>query len=64
VSEAEVRAAIPALRASCGDRAVLRAFHFYADDRAAQAEAEALRRGLLRFSTVNCQFPALWEESI
>ncbi len=45
VPEADFRAAIPALRAECGDRAVLRAMHFYADDRRAVLEAEALQRG-------------------
>lgn len=45
VAEADFRAAIPALRRRCGDRAVLRALHFYDDDRTAQAEAAALRRG-------------------
>ncbi len=45
VPKAQFRAAIPALRAQCGDRAVLRAMHFYADDRRAGQEAEALRRG-------------------
>ena len=45
VPEADFRRAIPALRAACGDRAVLRAIHFYDDDRKAMAEAEALARG-------------------
>ena len=36
---------IPALRDTCGDRAVLRAIHFYEDDRRAAAEADALDRG-------------------
>ncbi len=45
VPEADFRAAIPALRAERGDRAVLRAMHFYADDQRAQTEAEALQRG-------------------
>ena len=45
VPEAQFRAAIPALRRRCGDRAVLRALHFYDDDRRAQAEAEALEQG-------------------
>ena len=45
VSEAEFRAAIPALRESCGDRAVLRAMHYYDDDRRAVLEAEALKLG-------------------
>ena len=41
----DFRAAIPALRAECGDRAVLRAMHFYDDDRRAQKEAQALKAG-------------------
>ena len=45
VPEEEFRAAIPALRASCGDRAVLRAMHYYADNKRAVLEAEALDRG-------------------
>ena len=45
VPESDFRQAIPALRAACGDRAVLRAIHFYDDDRKAVAEAEALARG-------------------
>ena len=42
---ADFRAAIPALRAECGDRAVLRAMHFYDDDRRAAKEAAALKTG-------------------
>ena len=42
VPEADFRAAIPELRWECGDRAVLRALHFYADDRKALDEADAL----------------------
>jgi len=45
VPETQFRAAIPSLRVACGDRAVLRAIHFYDDDRKAEAEAEALARG-------------------
>ncbi|MCI8303740.1 MAG: galactokinase [Lawsonibacter sp.] len=45
VSEADFRAAIPALRRECGDRAVLRALHFYDDDRRAVQEAQALADG-------------------
>ncbi len=45
VPEGDFRAAIPALREECGDRAVLRAMHFYGDDRRAAQEAEALRAG-------------------
>ncbi|MCI8537188.1 MAG: galactokinase [Oscillospiraceae bacterium] len=45
VPEADFRAALPALRKECGDRAVLRALHFYEDDRRAAQEAEALERG-------------------
>ena len=45
VPEADFRAALPVLRQSCGDRAVLRALHFYGDDRRAVQEAQALREG-------------------
>lgn len=45
VPEAEFRAAIPSLRTRCGDRAVLRALHYYGDDQKAQAEARALEEG-------------------
>lgn len=45
VPEAEFRAAIPALRAQYGDRAVLRAIHYYDDDRRAVQEAQALETG-------------------
>lgn len=45
VDEGAFRARIPALRRALGDRAVLRAMHFFADDRRAQEEAEALERG-------------------
>jgi galactokinase len=38
----------PALRAAVGDRAILRALHFYDEDRRAAEEAEALGRGDLR----------------
>ena len=44
VPEEAFRAAIPALRKACGDRAVLRAIHFYQEDRRATAQAEALER--------------------
>ena len=43
--ETEFRAGISWARQSCGDRAVLRALHFYHDDGNAQAEAAALARG-------------------
>ena len=45
VPEVQFRAAIPQLRESCGDRAVLRAIHYYDDDRRAVAEAQALEAG-------------------
>ncbi len=45
VSVTDFRAAIPALRQTCGDRAVLRAMHFYDDDRTAALEAAALKNG-------------------
>ena len=45
VSEKDFYDSIADLRASCGDRAVLRAAHFFDDDRTAQEEAEALAEG-------------------
>ena len=45
VEEAAFRRAIPELRKTCGDRAVLRAMHFFADDAKAAAEKDALKAG-------------------
>ena len=45
VPEQDFRAALPTLRAECGERAVLRAMHYYADDRRAVLEAQALKNG-------------------
>jgi len=36
--------ALPEVRAACGDRAVLRAFHFYQDDRRVARQLEALEK--------------------
>lgn len=44
VEEEQVIAALPTLRKAVGDRAVLRALHFYADDRRAVEEADALEK--------------------
>lgn len=45
VPERDFYAAVPALRASCGDRAVLRAIHFYEENRRVQEQVTALERG-------------------
>ena len=45
IHEADFYAAIPALRAECGDRAVLRAMHFYADNARVPRQVAALRSG-------------------
>lgn len=45
VPEADFRTNLPALRRACGDRAVLRALHYYDDDHRAVAEAQALKAG-------------------
>lgn len=45
VDEQDFYAAIPLLRKQCGDRAVLRAIHVYAENRRAIQEAQALERG-------------------
>ena len=42
VDENEFRAAIPEIRQRCGDRAVLRALHFFAENKRAALEADAL----------------------
>lgn len=48
VARREFQAAIPELRIKCGDRAVLRAIHFFEDDRRAVEEAAALEQGDFR----------------
>ena len=45
IPESEFYAAIPALRAECGDRAVLRCIHFYQDDARVPRQVAALERG-------------------
>ncbi len=45
VDETAFRSRIPALRHSLGDRAILRAIHFFSDNRRAGEEAAALSRG-------------------
>ena len=45
VDEAEFRSRIPELRKELGDRAILRAMHFYDDNRRAGEEAVALAKG-------------------
>ena len=45
VPEQEFCAAIPALREKCGDRAVMRAFHFYQESARVDAQVAALQRG-------------------
>lgn len=45
VAEQGFRVRIPELRARCGERAVLRAMHFFAENRRAAEQAEALERG-------------------
>mgnify|MGYP002521628147 FL=1 len=42
VSEQDFLAALPTLRTSCSDRAIIRAAHFYGDNRRASEEAAAL----------------------
>ncbi len=45
VTEADVIANIAALREKCGDRAIMRAFHFIAENRRVDAQAAALKAG-------------------
>lgn len=44
-SKAVLLAALPAIRKACGDRAVLRALHYFGDDARVSREAELLRNG-------------------
>ena len=54
VDESELIAAIPSLRESLGDRAILRALHFFAENRRVALQKDALSRGDLEgfFSNV------------
>ncbi|MBQ7549467.1 MAG: galactokinase, partial [Clostridia bacterium] len=45
VEQSEFMANIPLVRKKCGDRAVLRAIHFYNENRRAEAQAVALSQG-------------------
>jgi len=45
VDEADFYNELPKLRGKCSDRALLRAVHFFGDNRRAREEAEALRKG-------------------
>ena len=45
VPEADFYAAIPLLRETCGDRAVMRAIHFYEENARVPLQVEALQRG-------------------
>ena len=45
VAETDVLKELPKLRKAVGDRAVLRALHFYADDKRVAGEADALEQG-------------------
>ena len=45
VDEAQVLQSLPQLREKLGDRAVLRALHFFADDQRVEREADALASG-------------------
>ena len=45
IAPADFYAAIPALRQECGDRAVLRAYHFYQENQRVPKQVAALREG-------------------
>ena len=63
VEQAELLQNLPELRKAAGDRAVLRAMHFYADNSRVQAEADALSRGDMDtfLSLVNESGRSSWE---
>ena len=68
IPEADFYAALPALREKAGDRGVLRAVHFYAEDRRAVEEAQALRKGdfdgLLELVRQSGQSSALYLQNV
>ena len=63
VEEVQVLSDLPQLRRAVGDRAVLRALHFYADDRRVELEADALERGDMDafLAVVNQSGRSSWE---
>ncbi|WP_297210054.1 galactokinase [uncultured Flavonifractor sp.] len=63
VEESQVLQNLPRLRQAVGDRAVLRALHFYADDRRVAAEADALAAGDMAafLALVNQSGRSSWE---
>ncbi len=52
IPEADFFSALPALREKCGDRAVMRAIHFYQENQRVVKQVEALRNG--DFATYLC----------
>jgi len=62
VAEEWVEADLAALRAETGDRALLRALHFYAENRRVQAQVDALHRDDLPafFAEVNASGDSSW----
>ena len=64
VEEADVLRSLPDLRRAVGDRAVLRALHFFSDDRRVQGEADALVRGDMEtfLSLVRQSGRSSWEQ--
>ncbi len=62
VTAEQVEAELPALRAQCGDRAVLRAFHYFDENQRVAAQVEALERddlpGFLR--EINASGDSSW----
>ena len=63
VEESQVLQAMPQLRKAVGDRAVLRALHFFADDKRVEREADALEQGDMEtfLTVVNQSGRSSWE---
>ena len=63
VDEGDLYRNIPALRASCGDRAVLRAMHFFAEEERVEQAVGALRAGDVRtfLRLVNASGDSSWQ---
>ena len=68
VPEADFLAALPALRKQAGDRAVLRAMHFYAENDRAAAQAMTLKgkdfEGFLRLAAASGRSSALYLQNV
>ena len=68
IPESDFMKQLPAVRSACGDRAVLRALHVYAENQRAAEEADALRTGtfsrFLQLSAASGRSSALYLQNV